>query len=93
MEQSHIRLTEEEKLFVIFHHEEGMSYNEIIDLFESRFKRIITKGTISKVLSKYYERGCVENLSSPGRPQICPERDKRALARTALLNQDKSERY
>lgn len=92
MEQSHIRLTEEEKLFVIFHHEEGMSYNEIIDLFESRFKRIITKGTISKVLSKYYERGCVENLSSPGRPQIYPERDKRALARTALLNQDKSYR-
>jgi len=69
-----------------------MSYNEIIDLFESRFKRIITKGTISKVLSKYYERGCVENLSSPGRPQIYPERYKRALARTALLNQDKSYR-
>jgi len=90
MEYSSFRLTDEEKYFVVFCHEQGKSYNQIIEEFQGAFKRSLTKGAISKLLAKYYSTSSIENFSSPGRPLTYSERDKRELARIALLNQDQS---
>ena len=90
MEYSSFRLTDEEKYFVVFSHEQGKSYNQIIEEFQGAFKRSLTKGAISKLLAKDYSTSSIENFSSPGRPLTYSERDKRELARIALLNQDQS---
>ena len=90
MEYSSYRLDQEEKDFIVFYHQLGFSYNDIIDEFYIQFKRIITKGAISKIISKYNATGNVENFKSPGRPEVYSERYKRELTRCACQEAEKS---
>lgn len=88
--ESSFRLTDEQKNYIICWHKEGFSYNDIILKFEKEFPRALGKGTISEIIKKYDATNSVENLVSPGRPEVYSERYKRSLARNALLHQDKS---
>jgi len=90
MEYSSYRQDQEEKDFIVFYHQLGFSYNDIIDEFYIQFKRIIMKGTISKIISKFNTTGNVEIFKSPGRPEVYPERYKRELARCICQEAEKS---
>jgi len=90
MEPSTYRLTDQQKYFIVFRRQQGLSYDQIIIDFEEEFGRPVTEGAISKIMDKFNRTQSVQNFDSPGRPLIYSARDKRDLARVSITNQGQS---
>lgn len=69
---------------------DGVSYKELRFQVLVKFKRELSKGTISKIWHCYCSLNSFDNRPRPGRPQTYDNREKKDLVREALKTPKKS---
>ena len=83
-------LSQEERLFIIFEHNQKTSYTNIIEKFEKKFGKTIHRSTISRICEKEKETDSVKDLEKTGRLRIYDEREERPIVRGALKQNKES---
>jgi len=69
------------KFFIIDKVEEEYSYDEVIDMVKKKFFRVVSKGTITKLLDKFDETEDVKNAWSGSRPNVFNSEETRAIVK------------
>src|SRR4051794_33606718 len=87
MESRNSHLSIDIRSYIVGLVEGGFSYTEIIEKAAEKYSRNISRGTISKLYSKFEDTGSVEDLTRPGRPHIYSKQQEQAI-----VNRVKSDR-
>jgi hypothetical protein len=62
MSEIRLKLTVEQKWYLIFQKKRGLSFDEIVQNFQAVYNRNIAYNTILSLWKKYEQTGSVENL-------------------------------
>jgi len=74
------------KYFVVLKAEEGDKYDQIVEKVKKMFQKDISKGTITKILTKYRETDDVRNQWKGSRPSLLNAEEQKSIVKEVKKN-------